>query len=225
MKLPFTFLIVTSLLLGFACTKPNTELQEPLFTEATYAIEVKGKWMLPDFTVPAGVHFTSFAGMVHNEQGALWETGKQATKGVENVAETGSTTVVLAEIDSIIRSKNALSLIFFSPPSAVGSKTSTIYCNSNFSFVSMASMIAPSPDWFIGLSGLNLYANKRWVADTTVQLFVYDAGTEDGDVFGYSNPATTPQQPIKLLEASAATVLANANPSLKAIAEVRLRKL
>ena len=47
----------------------------------------------------------------------------------------------------------------------------------------MASMIAPSPDWFIGLSGLNLYANKRWVADTTVQLFVYDAGTENGDVF------------------------------------------
>jgi len=44
-------------------------------------------------------------------------------------------------------------------------------------------MIADSPDWFIGLSGLNLYANKRWVADTTVQLFVYDAGTENGDVF------------------------------------------
>lgn len=200
-------------------------MQEPLFTEATYAIEVKGKWMLPDFTVPAGVHFTNFAGMVHNEKGVLWEAGKQATKGVENVAETGSTTVLLAEIDSIIRSKNALSLIFFAPPSATGSKTSTIYCNSNYSFVSMASMIAPSPDWFIGLSGLNLYANKKWVADTTVQLFVYDSGTEDGDVFDYSNQATTPQQPIKLLDASAATVLANGNSSLKAIVEIRLVKL
>jgi hypothetical protein len=86
-------------------------------------------------------------------------------------------------------------------------------------------MIAPSPDWFIGLSGLNLYANKKWVADTTIQLFVYDAGTEEGDVFGYANPATTPQQPIRLLEASAATVLANGNSNLKAIAEVRMVKL
>lgn len=80
-------------------------MQEALFTEATYAIEVKGKWKLPDLTVPAGVHFTNFAGMVRNEKGVLWEAGKQATKGVENVAETGSATVLLADIDSIIRSK------------------------------------------------------------------------------------------------------------------------
>jgi Spondin_N len=225
MKLPFTLIILASLVSILSCTKPKNEEQGPLYTEATYAIEVKGKWMLPEFTVPANVHFTNFAGMVHNANGELWKPGKLATKGVENVAEVGTTTVILAEIDSVIRTKNALSLIFFAPPSATGIKTSTIYCNSNYSFVSMASMIAPSPDWFIGLSGLNLYTNKKWVADTTVQLFVYDAGTEDGDVFGYSNPATMPQQFIKLLDASAATVLANGNTSLKAIAEIRLVKL
>lgn len=223
--MPLSLFLSCYLLLCFSCSKAKVEDQEPLFTEATYTIEVKGKWMLPDFTVPAGVHFTNFAGMVHNLNGELWKPSKLATKGVENVAEVGTTTVILAEIDSIIRAKNALSLIFFAPPSATGSRASTIYCNSNFSFVSMASMIAPSPDWFIGLSGLNLYANNKWVTDTTVQLFVFDAGTEDGDVFGYSNPATMPQQPIKLLEASAATVLANGNSNLKAIAEIRLRKL
>lgn len=225
MKQSFLLLLVTGFLLSVSCTKTKVEEQKPMFSEATYVIEVKGKWMLPDFTVPAGVHFTNFAGMVHNANGELWKPEKLATKGVENVAEIGNTTVILAEIDSIIRTKNALSLIFFSPPGPTDTKTSTLYCNSNYSFVSMVSMIAPSPDWFIGLSGLNLYANKKWVEDTTVQLFVYDAGTEDGDVFGYSNPATTPQQPIKLLEASAATVLANGNSSLKAIAEVRIRKL
>jgi hypothetical protein len=104
MKLPFYFLLA-KLLMGLSCTKPKIEMQEALFTEATYAIEVKGKWKLPDLTVPAGVHFTNFAGMVRNEKGVLWEAGKQATKGVENVAETGSATVLLADIDSIIRSK------------------------------------------------------------------------------------------------------------------------
>lgn len=188
-------------------------------------LRLKAYGLRQDFTAPAGVHFTNFAGMVHNADGELWKPGKLATKGVENVAETGSTTAILLEIDSVIRTKNALSLILFTPPSATGMKKSTIYCNSNYSMISVASMIAPSPDWFIGLSGLNLFTNKKWVADTTVQLFVYDSGTEEGDVFGYSNPPTTPQQPIKLLDASAATVLANSNSSLKAIAEIRLLKL
>jgi Spondin_N len=212
-------------LLILSSCKKEKKVEESKFSEATYSIEVTGKWSAPDFTVPAGVHFTNFAGMVHNANGELWKPGQIATKGVENVAETGSTTVILVEIDSIIRSKNALSLILFPPPSATGTRRSTVYCNSNYSMVSFASMIAPSPDWFIGLSGLNLYTNNRWVSDTTIQLFTYDAGTEDGDVFGYANPATTPQQPIRILEASQATVLANGNLVLKAIATVKFTKL
>lgn len=221
MKHPLLLLVLIFLL---SCKKEEI-IKESEYSEATYAIEVKGLWASPDFTVPAGVHFTNFAGMVHNADGELWKPGKLATKGVENVAETGSTTAILLEIDSVIRSKNALSLILFTPPSATGTKKSTIYCNSNYSIISVASMIAPSPDWFIGLSGLNLYPNKKWVVDTTVQLFVYDAGTEDGDVFGYNNPPTNPQQPIYLLTVNEAMVLANGNTQLKAIAELRLTKL
>ncbi len=221
MKLP---LLLLFLLLSASCKKTETVIENK-FSEATYAVEVTGKWSSPDFTVPAGVHFTSFAGMVHNANGELWKPGKLATKGVENVAETGSTTAILLEIDSVIRTKNALSLILFTPPTATGTRKTNFYCNTNYSMISFASMIAPSPDWFIGLSGLNLYNNNKWAADTTVQLFVYDSGTEDGDVFGYSNPVTNPQQPILLLDASKATVLANGNPSLKAIAEVRFTKL
>jgi hypothetical protein len=211
------------LFISASCKKTTITISS--FSEATYAIEVTGKWSSPDFTVPPGVHFTSFAGMVHNTNGELWRPGKLATKGVENVAETGSTTAIVLEIDSVVRAKNALSLILFTPPSATGTKKATLYCNSNYSYVSFASMIAPSPDWFIGVSGLNLYSSNKWVADTTVQLFVYDAGTEDGDVFGYNNPPTNPQQPVSLLEASQATVLANGSSSLKAIAQVRFVKL
>jgi Spondin_N len=224
MNQPWLTLLAFSVLI-ISCKKSNVAEEESNFSEATYAIEVTGKWSAPDFTVPAGVHFTSFAGMVHNASGELWKPGKLSTKGVENVAETGNTTVILSEIDSVIRTKNALSLILFTPPSATGTRTSTVYCNTNYSMVSFASMIAPSPDWFVGLSGFNLYNNNKWVADTTFQLFVYDAGTEDGDVFGYSNPVTNPQQPIQLLNAPNATVLANGNPVLKAIATVKFTKL
>lgn len=207
-----------------ACNK-KAEEQKDFFSEARYSIEVTGRWSLPDFTVPAGVHFTSFAGMVHNNNTFLWQENKLASLGVENVAEIGSAAAILLEIDSIIQKKEGLALIFFTPPRAVTSKKANFYCNSNFSNISFVSMIAPSPDWFIGLSKFNLYKNQQWVADTTLKLFVYDAGTEDGDVFGYGSPATVPQQTIQLLPASKATVLANGNTELKHIATVRFIKL
>lgn len=217
-------LFLACLFLFASCTKKAMDSANE-FEEATYSIELTGKWASPDFTVPAGVHFTNFAGMVHSAQAELWSPGKFATKGVENVAEVGNTTAIVLEIDSAIRRKNALSLILFSAPGPTGKKEATVYCNSSYPFLSFVSMIAPSPDWFIGLSNLNLYRNKKWIADTTIQLYVYDAGTEEGDVFGYSNPATEPQQNISLLDASKATVLANGNASLRAIAELRLVKL
>jgi len=82
-------------------------------------------------------------------------------------------------------------------------------------------MLGPTPDWFVGVSGINLYNNSKWVADTTINLYTYDAGTEDGDMFGYNNPATTPQQNIHILQASQARVLANGNPALAPIATAR----
>ncbi|MEO6489203.1 MAG: hypothetical protein ABIO04_04610, partial [Ferruginibacter sp.] len=86
------------------------------------------------------------------------------------------------------------------------------------------SMIAPSPDWFIGLNGFNLLQNDQWITDKTVDLFVHDAGTEDGDVFGYDNPSTIPQQDISLLTVSNAMVLSNGNSSLAKMGTIRFLK-
>jgi hypothetical protein len=201
----------------FSCKKniPTT------FSEARYTIEITGKWTAPDFTIPVGVHFTSVAGMVHNNSTYLWRIGTRASLGVENVAETGSTTNLRSEIDSIVGKGLAISLVVINAPSPNGKSKSAIYCNSNFSRISLQSMIAPSPDWFIGLDAFNLYPNNQWISDTTINLYVNDAGTEDGDVFGYSNPATIPQENIHLLSSEKATVLSNGNNPLKPIATVR----
>ena len=86
-------------------------------------------------------------------------------------------------------------------------------------------MLAPSPDWFTGLSNFDLYQNKKWVGDAQVNLYVYDAGTEDGDVFSYNNPASLPQQNIYLLTPASASVLANGNAVLGPIATVRFTRL
>ena len=69
-----------------------------------------------------------------------------------------------------------------------------------------------------------MYNNNNWTADTTVNLYAYDAGTEDGDMFGYNNPATVPQQNIHILQALQATILANGNANLAPIATARFTK-
>ena len=61
-------------------------------------------------------------------------------------------------------------------------------------------MIAPSPDWFVGVSGLNLWQDGAWVENRTVALFLYDAGTDDGEDYRSANAVTDPFEPIARIE-------------------------
>ncbi|MEO7983479.1 MAG: spondin domain-containing protein [Bacteroidota bacterium] len=207
-------------LLLFSCKKE--EVSTVSFSEARYTIIVTGKWSSPDFSIPAGAHFTTFVGMVHNSNAWLWKEGDKASAGTELLAEIGNGTTMLVEIDSMVRARNTSSLVLFTGPvSITGSVMSSVYCNTNYSRLSFASMLGPTPDWFVGVSGIELYNGNKWVADTTIDLYPYDAGTEEGDRFDYNNPATIPQQNIHLLQPSQATILANGNARLAAIATAR----
>jgi hypothetical protein len=216
------FISIVSCFLLFSCTKETTE--PSTFSEARYMITITGQWSSPAFTVPGGAHYTTFIGMIHNSTASLWKDATKASYGTEVLAETGGGGPILAEIDSMVAEKNALSLVLFAAPATTGTAKVNFACNNNYSLVSFASMLGPTPDWFIGVSGVRLYRNSSWVTDTIINLYAYDAGTEDGDVFGYNNPASVPLQNIHPLQASQATVLANGNPVLAPIATARFVK-
>lgn len=55
--------------------------------------------------------------------------------------------------------------------------------------VSLVAMVAPSPDWFVGVHDLPLFASNQWQSRVTVPLEVYDAGTDDGLSFGSADLA------------------------------------
>ena len=204
-----------------ACKKTDGPIS---YSEATYKVTVSGKWKLPEFSIPTNVHFTSLVGMIHNNNSYLFRPGSNATLGVERQAEDGNGIPLLAEIDTLISQKKAAasSIIFTLPYNA--DVSTFIYANSSYSIYSCMSMIAPTPDWFIGLHDFNLLRNGQWISDTTVNMFVYDAGTEDGDVFNQSGASTTPQQPVTLLTAPKATVLANGNATLAPMATIRFTR-
>lgn len=62
-------------------------------------------------------------------------------------------------------------------------------------------MIYPSPDWFVGVSGLELcLENGSWVEQKILNLYPYDAGTDSGSTYISPDQPTIPKEPIKKIK-------------------------
>ncbi len=206
----------------FACKKEPQPVTET-FSEAAYKVTVAARWNATDFGVPAGAHFTLLAGAVHNKTAALWTEGMLASRSLEYIAENGFSAPLLKDVDTLIQLKKALAPVAATAPLPTGTTAFNLTANTDFPLLSFASMLAPSPDWFIGINSLALYRNHVWLKDTTVQLYAYDAGTEEGDVFSYYNADTSPQQPVKHLDLSSASALFKG--TVLPVAEMRIQKM
>lgn len=169
--------------------------------EADYRVTFEGGWTLQP--LPGGAHFTPLIGATHSEPGEIFAVGQMASPGVEDVAEIGSTTALAGEINQKIQAGTVGSLIL--RPGNIGpSSTVTIdfTIDSEHHLVSMLTMIAPSPDWFVGLSSLDLRDENQWLDQLTIELNNYDAGTEEGEQFSLNNPPTSPQETIEALDST-----------------------
>lgn len=153
--------------------------------------------------LPSAAHYSPIIGASHTETMTIWSSGALANEGVENVAETGNRTVLEAMIDG---SPNVLSKIvhpagFATPDVTVGPLVFEV--NDDHPLVSFTTMIAPSPDWFTGVTRLDLRDGGAFVDSLTLDLFAYDAGTEDGTLFSTDNPDTSPQGTIAMVDQAA----------------------
>ena len=74
-------------------------------------------------------------------------------------------------------------------------------------------MIAPSPDWFVGVRNVDLYAGGNWVDRLEFDLtLVYDAGTDAGMTFTGGGSDLTPHIPIRLVADEGNHFLGNPMP-------------
>ena len=166
---------------------------------AVYTVTFKGAWttgVTPD-GVPSGAHFSPLVGGVHNAGISVVESGGTASAGVESMAEVGGTAGLEAEV--VAAMADALAVLNGSgniSPTASQSLTATL--STEYPRLTLLTMVAPSPDWFVGVSGLPLLDDQgRWLRSHEVDLFPWDAGTEDGSEFSLDNLATTPQGTIE----------------------------
>ncbi len=169
---------------------------------ATYGVTFRATWdaashgSSPPF--PSGAHFSRVVGATHVEELSFWSSGGIATGGIESMAETGAVTAfcneVQAEVDGgraggCIRGQEAS---FRSP----GTVTLAFDVDEGSPFLTLVSMIAPSPDWFVGVDGIALQQGGCWTPRIETDLVGYDAGTDSGTTFTARDADVTPHEPI-----------------------------
>lgn len=173
---------------------------------AEYQVTFEGNWNAVDHPTnfPAGDHFSSIIGGTHNCGVSFWTPYTLASGGIESMAEVGGTATLTSEVNTAIADGTAYSVISGGGlnPASNNSTFTTFQASSCFPLVTLTSMIAPSPDWFVGVHDLPLYENGRWRKKVLVELLPWDAGTEDGSGFSTNNLATEPPEIIRRIATS-----------------------
>ena len=189
--------VLAAVVLG---ARPDPARAQTAEESAAYTVTFEGNWNTDSTPggVVGGAHFTTLIGAVHSGDVTFWKPGGMATPGVEGVAETGGT----GTFESEIRNAGAAvkSAVKSGGVSATGMRTFEVKFSRTHPLLTLLSMIGPSPDWFVGVSGLSMLDESgAWLSSHEVNLFPYDAGTEDGENFSLNNASTDPRGAITSL--------------------------
>ncbi len=177
-------------------------------TSANYTITFVSNWSNvthphPTNNFPSNAHWSKLVGATHNENIVFLEMGENASPGIEDVAELGVNTLFFEEINLAIDEENSNQIID-------GGNLSTslgtiiigdLITSEEFPLLTLASMIAPSPDWIIAINSISLVdINGDWINEISMDLYPYDAGTDSGMDYDSSNMDSNPQEPISSLQ-------------------------
>lgn len=179
---------------------------------ASYKVTFTATWSAATHptSFPPNPHLSGLIGGAHNASVTFWEEGSIASDGIKDMAERGQKGLLDAEVQAAIAVGNAGAVlsgggISLSP----GAVEMTFAMNADFPLVTLVSMIAPSPDWFVGAESLSLLENGSWADSVVVQLHAYDAGTDSGTIYTSANDPTVPRVGISRLTTSPFDVTAS----------------
>lgn len=197
---------------------------------ATYTLSWKADWTKenhPMTDLPRNAHFSDLIGCSHSADYIMWRRGQKASPGVKLVAERGQTGTLRSEIESQISYGKAWQLIL--PGRGLGAvgelNNIQVQVTSNFSRVSLISMLAPSPDWFVGIDSHDLCDNGKWRDTWNVTMLPpYDSGTDSGQQFINNDLLTQPAEDIFRINHTMEGVFKAQNP-IPSLGEFRFQGL
>lgn len=174
--------------------------------DAVYKIEFISNWSSTTHPIdyPTGsAHWSSLIGTTHKNASAFLQLGLLASDGVEQVAETGGTTIITQEITLLIAAGLAFEVI---NGSGLASGLGTITVNdvgvdANFPHITLITMIAPSPDWVAQINNLKLTdSDNNWLPSISMGVYATDVGTDNGTTYTSANSDTNPAEFISSLQ-------------------------
>ena len=187
---------------------------DPLTGAASYRVTLENFWGAEDFPqgFPDGAHLSLIGGALHDASVSFWEPGRAVSPGMEDIAETGMIDVFLFdEVMPAIAAGDAGGLVevreFTGPmvDGVPGRKTFDIDVDSRWPLLTLATMLGPSPDWFVGVHGLPLDTDAGWVERLSVDLPLYDGGTKSDIQPVMGGPDIIPGVPVALVAYDDAT--------------------
>ncbi len=174
-----------------------------------YSVTFDAAWSMGSHPTgfPANPHFSPLIGMSHPSGTSFFEPGAASSPGVTNMAETGGVSPLDSELDAILNAGGALdTFVGTGVATSPGSASGVVGVDSANPNVSLTTMIAPSPDWFVGLHDVSLVdASGNFVPTLTVDVAAWDAGTDSGVDFASANDPTSPAATISTLDVMAVT--------------------
>lgn len=184
---------------AMASATPALEQAGPV----TYRVELTSLWTkgsfpleYPDGSLIHRPHFSGLIGTAHDADYRLFAEGQAPSPGLERLSETGKHDPLDAEIRGAIAAGDALALTESDPLRDFAETVTTeVTVDAAHPMVSLVAMIAPSPDWFAGVSGVSLMENGAWVASKTVDAMPWDSGGDLGATYVAADAEADPKQP------------------------------
>ena len=161
----------------------------------TYRVAFQATWD------PNGVpnpHWSPLIGGSHTSEGQFFTFGGIATDGVEVMAETGAPGQLAAEVSSAVSTGTAGQVLQGSGIDSPGQTSLEFDLDGDHTLVTLVTMMAPSPDWFVGVDSLELCPEGEWATSLAADMVVFDAGTDSGTGFTSPDQNTNPAAPISL---------------------------
>lgn len=171
--------------------------------DAVYSLDFISNWneRTHPTDYPGAAHWSSLIGTTHNVNISFWDFGQLASQGVEDVAEDGVTINIKDEFNIEITNGNAYEVIEL--PLGFGDLFTFegIEVDKDFPYISLMTMLAPSPDWLAEIHNVKLTDDfGNWKTLISIPVYATDAGTDDGPTYIYPDTDTNPPENISSLE-------------------------
>ncbi|WP_147107692.1 spondin domain-containing protein [Tateyamaria sp. syn59] len=162
---------------------------------AQYRVDVTFNWSDPRLDA----HWSRLIAFAHSSRYSLFRDGDTASSGLALVATNGRVSVLEAELAEGRRRGRVGAHMVLPGIASPGAFSFELTLDYRLDHISFATMLAPSPDWFSGASGVSLRVDEVWQDSVSVTLWPWDAGADSGPDHTGPNIDTQPRQSVRLL--------------------------